>query len=73
MDYNEVWFSRSNFHKKKSLELIYRVFYFVNVGKKNVDFSYNKHFLAFLARSSEMENMFWRLHFKYFFRSFLEI
>ena len=33
MDYNEVWFSRSTFHKK-SQEQIYRVFYLVDVGQK---------------------------------------
>ena len=46
------------------------MFYFVDVGQqvfdKNVGFGKTNIFLAFLTRSYEMQNMFLRLHFKYF-------
>ena len=64
MDYNEVWFSRSTFHEKAKKN-IYRVFYFFYKDQKR-RFLLKLPFLAFLARSSERENMFWRLRFNIF-------
>ena len=56
MDYNEVWVSRSTFHKKAKKKFT----------RCSIYLAKNLHFLGFLARSSEMPNMFGRLHFKCF-------
>ena len=56
MDYNEVWFSRSNFHekaKKKSTG-----WSFSGCRSKTPNLAKKLYFLAFLALSSEMINMF---------------